>query len=728
MSLDISSFNYAKTLLFLNTNRFYIKCYDVATEDLPTENKPTENKPIKDIYYFIFSLSENSIINDYGLDVALLMNANNKSVESKTFVDIDLNNSYRLFRGHCILNKKTTDGDIFLDMDQSKKAMLHIFLNEYKFPVYELIILDDNEEYEDAFDDDDDGYVDYDSDDDEKMNPFPLDSAELAKRKAKRKAIAKQKKIEDRKQNQLKEYKDKGTGGILGSRPGAALPKTDVSIRQFRADKLAPKNRTPIILPYDDPYMIKYRAEQKTAPALALKENTQQAPAPALKEIPLEYSEEQKKAGAAIWPVGKDDPYSSEVANKLLKDYKQQQAAAALASKKIPLGPAKKKPIDPANEEFIAIQSPNNTIIDYERSGKITKFTKEGEDELREKMKELGMKVIKADDANTIMGDGWQEANNATILQRPLGAAALKEKPIIGEEMIKLDPEHTELKKYQEDYKQKQEVLAARPKEKITDEIDLSFLNNPDLQSVQNIDATQLVANATKKNKEIRDIQPYRGGPNIQEEKEEPLNKKRNLEMTGGSRKIHVKNMFNNDTDYNEKIIYIKPNKKLMWTTINASSDRKPIYSYFTLGKNLLLKMVDYQTNGKNSYATDQEKEESKKEKEDQKKRQENQSSWMGQIKNVALGLGTAYVMKKGVGLATDYYNKMGSDVPVDITNTSTGNSSNTTDEFVPIGYGGKRKTKGKKYFKSKTKNKKYFKPKSKTKKRKSKTKTKNNK
>ena len=70
-----------------------------------------------------------------------------------------------------------------------------------------------------------------------------------------------------------------------------------------------------------------------------------------------------------------------------------------------------------------------------------------------------------------------------------------------------------------------------------------------------------------------------------------------------------------NDLDFNsflEKTIYIKPDKRLMYTSVSGSN-KIPIIGYFTIGKNLLLKMVEYQTNNKASFTSEEQLEEIKK-------------------------------------------------------------------------------------------------------------------
>ena len=132
-NIDINTFNYANSLIFLNTYSFYIKCIEG-----------------KNTHYFIFSLKENGFVNNYGLNNKLLINSNNSERKSKTYVDIYLeDNNKTIFEGHSysILNDTKGVGDIFLDSSDKKPAKFIIELNEYEIPFYTLEIDSESSEY-----------------------------------------------------------------------------------------------------------------------------------------------------------------------------------------------------------------------------------------------------------------------------------------------------------------------------------------------------------------------------------------------------------------------------------------------------------------------------------------------------------------------------------------------------------------------------------------------------
>ena len=541
-NIDINSFNYSNSLIFLNTYSFYIKCIEG-----------------KNTHYFIFSLKENGLVSNYGLDNKLLVNSNNGDRKSKTYVDIYLDdNNKTTFYGYSytILNDSKGVGDIILDSSDKKPAKFTIELNQYENPFYTLEIDVDSSEYFSHIGNDsgklDTNNCDFDSTlrDLEELIKMKteLDSKEGIKLPSKSKeGIKGPLKSDENKQliiNQLK----------LQKKTFDCLYKTIKDSDSVRQSGVSVAKEILSAIKTDKNFILDDKEYATTGEDDISKE---------ISSIAYLYQKISKHLEKILKNIYDDTP--PEVINT-----------------------PPPEAVSPENVKDVTVTSPEKVenvedVKDVTSPEKVSVTSPEQEFEFK-------LNKLEKDVRNSY--DAFKDLNfvDSSLLLQLLNAENTFLIFLIKESK---NYRNLTFKEYL-----KNVILKSPPEFMILETKDLR-LNDTKESIFKKKEYSDLFENLLTYLGSLRNIE-------------------RKITTKGGAGSIlpvEVELSKQNDLDFNsflEKTIYIKPDKRLMYTSVSGSN-KIPIIGYFTIGKNLLLKMVEYQTNNKASFTSEEQLEEIKK-------------------------------------------------------------------------------------------------------------------
>jgi hypothetical protein len=559
-NIDINSFNYSNSLIFLNTYSFYIKCIDIGG----IEKKNT--------HYFIFSLKENGLVDNYGLDNKLLVNSNNEDRKSKTYVDIYLDdNNKTTFYGYSytILDDSKGVGDIFLDSSDKKPAKFTIQLNQYEKPFYTLEIDSDTSEYFSHIGMDS-GKIEPNSDCN--FDTTLQDLAELIK---------------------MKTELDEKEGIKFPSKPSKSIerPLKSDENKQLIINQLKLQKKT-----FDCLYKtIKYHNSVHQSGVSVAQEILS-----AIKNVKNFILDDNEYATTGEDDISKEISSNAYLYQKISKHLEKMLKSIIDDTPKKNISPEINLSAAEKTSPEINLSSEENTSsANVSQDVSVTSPKKVS---VRTPEQEFEFKLYDLEKDVKILYNAFKESNfvDSDLLLLKLLSAE--------------DTFLTFLVKESKPYRNIQfkdylnSLLKSSPEFMILNIRDkrLQFKEQTVKEFLTNNKYSELLDNLTLQVDNLKNIAKkiIKGGASSILDVEVELSKQ-------------------NDLDFNsflEKTIYIKPDKRLMYTSVSGSN-KIPIIGYFTIGKNLLLKMIEYQTNNKGNFASEEQLEEIKKRDEARRKK-----------------------------------------------------------------------------------------------------------